>query len=100
MPTQSPPPPQAGGAVMTFWLLLSILTLVTTFGVGTALNMIFRRWWIAVVIALLLSVYILVRAGAHLIAPEWILLVIGWIGTALAAWAVRALKRNGYPLFS
>lgn len=83
-----------------FWFMLGLLGLITTFGVGTALNMLSKRWWLAPGLYVLFSIYLLATAGVAMDVPEWILYGIGWIGVLLAVWTVHSLKKRGYPLFS
>ncbi|MBX5437177.1 MAG: hypothetical protein IRZ33_08165 [Alicyclobacillaceae bacterium] len=99
MPTLSTSPHPVG-PVIAYWLMLSVLALVTTFGVGLALNMLFRRWWMSVLLFVVLSVWLFIAAGTRMILPEWILYFVGALGVLLSVLAVRALKRSGYPLFS
>lgn len=83
-----------------FWLLLSVLTIVTTFGLGTTINMVFKRWWLSMVVYVLLGLVLLVEVSFHLRGLEWVLLAVGGLGAILAALGTRALKKRGYPLFS
>ncbi|MCL6548872.1 MAG: hypothetical protein K6T30_08185 [Alicyclobacillus sp.] len=96
-PTNAPHP---AGPVIAYWLLLAVLALVTTFGVGMALNMLFRRWWVSVALFGAFAVWLLATAAGRMIWPEWILFFVGLAGVVLSVLAVRALKRSGYPLFS
>lgn len=88
------------GGLLLFSFMLGLICIVTTFGVGTALNMIFRRVWISLAAALVLTVWLFISSGLSLSALEWVLFAIGWIGTLLSTWAVRGLKRRGYSLFN
>lgn len=88
------------GGMLLFSFMLGLICIVTTFGVGTAINMIFRRVWVSLVVALALTVWIFIASRVSLSALEWVLVAIGWIGTLLSTWAVRGLKRRGYSLFT
>ncbi|MCL6443284.1 MAG: hypothetical protein K6T83_07500 [Alicyclobacillus sp.] len=88
------------GPVFTFWFMLGILTLVTVFGVGTALNMIFKRWWLSLVLFGAGTVCLAFTAMKHMVLGEWVLYGLGLIGAGLSAWGVRALKKSGYALFT
>lgn len=83
-----------------FWLLLGLLTIVTTFGLGTIVNMVFKRWWLSALFDAVLSLLLLLRTGFSLPSLEWFLLGIGGAGAVLAAWGTLVLKKRGYPLFS
>ncbi|MCL6597859.1 MAG: hypothetical protein K6T81_03880 [Alicyclobacillus macrosporangiidus] len=82
------------------WFLLGLLAMVTTFGVGAFLNMVLRRWWVSVCLYAAFTVYVLVSVAARMSFPEWVLFLVGWLGSLLAAWTVHGLKKRGYPLFS
>jgi hypothetical protein len=82
------------------WFLLGLLAIVSTFGIGAFLNMLCKRWWVSIAIYAAFSVYLMIVAAGHMSLAEWILYVIGWSGSALAAWTVYGLKKRGYPLFS
>jgi hypothetical protein len=86
--------------LFTFWFMLSVLAIITTFGFGTAINMVFRRWWVSVVLFAVFSIYLFIEVGSKMKYPEWILYIIGLIGVVLSTWAVRALRKRGYALFS
>jgi chromate transport protein ChrA len=86
--------------VFAYWLMLSVLTIVTTFGIGIGMNMIFRRGWVSLLLYAILSVYLFASVGLTLNIPEWVLYLVGLIGVILASWSVRALKKRGYALFS
>ncbi|MDQ0188226.1 hypothetical protein JI721_14910 [Alicyclobacillus cycloheptanicus] len=88
------------GAILTFWFMVSLLALISSFGVGTALNMLFRRWWLSLVLYLAFTVYLLIAAARHMVVAEWVVYVVGWLGVVLSVVVVRSLKRNGYPLFT
>lgn len=83
-----------------FWLLLSLLTIVTTFGLGTTVNMIFKRWWLSMLIYGILALILVIQASFSLQVLEWVLLVIAGLGAGLSSLGTRALKKRGYPLFS
>ncbi|MCF8563494.1 hypothetical protein LLE49_01890 [Alicyclobacillus tolerans] len=87
-------------AVIAFWFMLSLLTIVTTFGLGVTFNMLFKRWWLSMVLYLLLAVFVLIRTTLSMNLPEWILFFVGMVGAVLAAFGTLALKKRGYPLFS
>ena len=79
--------------------MLILLTIITMFGFGTAINMLVRRWWMATLLYCLFLIYIVVAKFSRVTTMEWILLVIGLIGVILAALGTRALKKRGYALF-
>jgi hypothetical protein len=89
---------QTGGIIL-FSFMLGLICIVTTFGVGTAVNMLFRKVWVSLVIAVLLSIWLLIASNGSLTVLEWVLFGIGWIGTFLSTWAVNGLKKRGYALF-
>jgi len=80
--------------------MLSLLTVITTFGAGTALCMVFRRWWLSAALWGVFTLYLLVTAARHMTGPEWIVYIIGLIGVVFSTLGVRALKRRGYTLFT
>lgn len=82
-----------------FWFMLSILGIVTTFGFGTALNMVFKRWWLSTLLGLFFSIYLFVTVAAEMTGPEWILYVVGLSGAILASSSCRSLGKRGYSLF-
>lgn len=86
--------------MFTYWLLLDILALISTFGFGVALNMVVRRGWVSPVLYGIFAVYLLVTAAARMSVPEWILFLLGLVGALLSGWAVRSLRKHGYSLFS
>jgi hypothetical protein len=90
---------QTGGIIL-FSFMLGLICIVTTFGVGTAVNMLFRKVWVSLVIAVLLSIWLLIASKGSLTVLEWVLFGIGWIGTMLSTWAVNGLKKRGYALFT
>ncbi len=83
-----------------FWFLLDVLAVVTMFGFGIAVNMIFRRWWVSVGLFALLSIYLFAKVGFALTWPEWVLYGVSLVGVLLSAWGVLALRKRGYALFS
>lgn len=88
------------GTVIAFWSMLDLLALVTAFGVGTALAMVFKRWWFSVAIYGAFTGYLLVALVRQMTVSEWVLYAVGLVGVGFSAFAVRMLKKNGYPLFS
>lgn len=90
---------QTAGIIL-FAFMLGLICIVTTFGVGTAVNMLFRKTWVSLIIAVLLSIWLLIASKGGLTGLEWGLFCIGWIGALLSTWAVRGLKKRGYALFS
>lgn len=90
--------PHASSA-LTFWVMLSVLAIVVTFGAGTTVNMLFKRWWLSLALYLAFTVYLLLTAAMKMNAGEWTLFVVGLVGAVLSAWGVRALKQRGYGLF-
>ncbi|MCL6453694.1 MAG: YuiB family protein [Alicyclobacillus sp.] len=86
--------------MFTYWTLLYILGIVSTFGFGVALNMVVRRGWVAPLIAVCLAGYTLLKTRAHLTGPLWGLFSICLAGALLSGWAVRSLRRRGYSLFT
>lgn len=86
--------------MFTFWFMLCLLAIITTFGFGTALNMVFRRWWVSVVLFVAFSIYLFVSVASHMTLMDWVLYGISLIGVLLSTWAVRALRKSGYALFS
>lgn len=88
------------GTVVTFWAMLNLLALVATFGVGAAVSMVFRRWWLSIVLFAAFSLYLLLAAGSRMTRPEWLLYTVCLLGAVSSSIAVRWLKKNGYPLFS
>jgi hypothetical protein len=86
--------------LFTFWFLLDVLAIVTMFGFGIAVNMIFRTWWVSPALFAALSIYLFAKVGFGLTWPEWVLYGISLIGVALSAWGVLALRKRGYALFT
>lgn len=85
---------------MTFWFMVSLLAFISSFGVGTALNMLFRRWWLSTALYLAFTVYLLIALASRMVVAEWIVYGVGLVAAVVASIVVRALKKNGYPLFS
>lgn len=85
--------------MFAFWALLYVLAIVTTFGFGVAINMIFRRGWVSPVLYLLFTVYLMATAAGRMNIFEWILFIIGLIGAMLSGWAVKSLRQRGYSIF-
>lgn len=83
-----------------YWFMVSLLAIITTFGFGTAINMIFRRWWVSVGLFALFTIYMLVTYVSKMSVGLWFLYIISLIGVLLSTWAVRALGKRGYALFS
>jgi hypothetical protein len=83
-----------------FCFMIGLLSIVTTFGVGTAINMVFKRWWLSTAVYSVFSIYLFVRVGSRLTVPEWIAYILGALGVLFASWGCRALKERGYALFS
>lgn len=86
--------------MFTYWFLLDVLAMVTTFGVGIALNMIFKRWWVSVVLFGLFSIYLFVQSDVALSWPEWLLYAVSVCGVLLSAWGIVTLRKMGYALFT
>jgi hypothetical protein len=87
-------------ALFGFWFLLDVLAIVSMFGFGIALNMIFRQWWVSVLLFVLLSAMLFFRVGFSFSVAEWVLYGISLVGVLLSAFGVMALKKNGYVLFT
>jgi len=85
--------------MFTFWFMLCLLALITTFGIGTAVNMIVRRWWVTIVLYGLFSVYLLASFAGRMTFAEWVLYTVGLVGAILSTFGVRTLKKRGYALF-
>ena len=83
-----------------FWFLLCVIAVVTTFGFGILLNMIFRRWWVSVLLFVGGSVYLFSQVGFLLSAPEWTLYAVSSAGAILAAWGLVTLRKLGYAMFT
>jgi uncharacterized membrane protein YjdF len=86
-----------------FCFMIGLLSIVTTFGVGTAINMVFKRWWLSTAVYAVFSLYLfihVIHVGSRLSVPEWTAYILGALGVLLASWGCRALKERGYALFS
>ncbi|WP_026973782.1 hypothetical protein [Alicyclobacillus contaminans] len=83
-----------------FWFLLGVLFLVTVFGFGLFLNMLFRRSWISWGLFAAASVWLFARIGFELSIPEWILYAVSLAGALAATWMTTFLRKSGYALFS
>lgn len=86
--------------MFTYWILLYVLAMVTTFGFGVALNMIVRRGWFSPVLYILFAIYVLIRTKATMEGPVWVLFVIALVGALMSGWAVRSLRKRGYSIFT
>ncbi|GGJ10098.1 hypothetical protein GCM10010885_19070 [Alicyclobacillus cellulosilyticus] len=86
--------------VFAYWFLFGVLIFIATFGVGCAVNMFSKRWWLSLALGGAGAVWLLAVAGGRMVWPEWIVFAVGCAGAGLAAWAVYVLRKRGYPLFS
>jgi hypothetical protein len=86
-------------SLIGFYIMLSLLTIITIFGVGISINMIFRQWWLAFVLYLLLMAFVIARAVHVMLIHDWVILGIGFAGAIFATWGARAMKGRGYALF-
>lgn len=82
-----------------FWTMLSLLTIITIFGVGISLNMIFRQWWLAVVLYVLAMIFVIIKVVHEMAIHDWVIMAIGLVGAVFATWGARAMKGRGYALF-
>jgi len=89
-----------GSTLFTYWLLLYVLAIVSTFGFGVALNMIVRRGWFSPVLYILFGVYLLIRTKARLAGPVWVLFLVALAGALMSGFAVRSLRKRGYSIFA
>ncbi|RIV29203.1 hypothetical protein D2Q93_01125 [Alicyclobacillaceae bacterium I2511] len=86
--------------MISFWLMLAVLDLAATFSFGLTFHMIFRRIWVAPSLYALLNAFLWIRIGHFMIVAEWVLLILGWLGTGLSMWAGGSLKKMGQVLLS
>lgn len=80
--------------------MASLLAFISCFGVGMAVNMLLRRWWLSLALYLAFSVYLLIATATRMGAGEWVVFIVGLAAAATSSVIVRMLKKNGYPLFS
>lgn len=85
--------------MFAYWFLLSLLTAVTVFGAAMLVNMVGRRWWLALPVWVVVSTAILIRVWGLIKPAEWSLYTAGWVGDAAGLAASRWLERSGYPVF-
>lgn len=85
-------------AMIALLIVLSLLALVVTFGVGFIVNMI-APWWTSSAVYAVLILYVLAKTGGHLKAFDWTLVCIGAVGAAASGLTIRALRRRGFRMF-
>lgn len=79
-------------------VILSLLTLVVTFGVGFIIDML-TPWWTSLVVYAGLVVYILIRTSGYLKPFDWTLILLGAVGATASGLVIRTLRRRGFRMF-
>ncbi|MDI3256487.1 MAG: YuiB family protein [Kyrpidia sp.] len=79
-------------------VILSLLTLVVTFGLGFIIDML-TPWWTSAVVYAALVVYVLIRTSGVLKAFDWTLVIIGAVGAVASGLVIRSLRRRGFRMF-
>lgn len=80
------------------WLVLGLLAFVVGFGGSMIVNLVFRRWWLNLVIFVAAIVWAIAAHGGVATSMAVPLVALA-IGTGLASIAHRALRNQGYRLF-
>ena len=78
--------------------ILALLTFVVVFGGSIVINMIFHRWWLNLIVYVLIIGYLIVRYGGVGVAL-YLPFAVSLISAVLAALGVRSLRNQGYRLF-
>ncbi|ADG05348.1 YuiB family protein [Kyrpidia tusciae] len=79
-------------------VILSLLTLVVTFGLGFIIDML-TPWWTSLVLYAALVVYVLIRTSGALRPFDWTLVIIGAVGATASGLVIRTLRRRGFRMF-
>lgn len=80
-------------------MLLGLMALIVSFGVGFILNMLTKFWMSSGVAFLAIFVYIMVKAGQGLQIGDWVLLLLLATGSFASAFAIRSLRNRGFRMF-
>ncbi|GAX91572.1 hypothetical protein [Effusibacillus lacus] len=84
---------------MVMIILLALLALIVSFGVGFILNMLTKFWMSSGIAFLALFVYIMLKVEQSLQLVDWILLLLVAFGAFASAFAIRTLKNRGFRMF-
>ncbi|WP_156807411.1 hypothetical protein [Effusibacillus pohliae] len=81
------------------YILLALLALIVSFGVGFILNMLTKFWMASGVAFLALFLYIMAKVDASLRPGDWILLLFLACGAFASAFTIRTLRNRGFRMF-
>ncbi len=80
------------------FIVLLLLTAVTFYGGSFILDMMFRRWWINLIVYIIVIGYFILKHGG-VAQALYIPFAVSIICVALASISIRYLRKRGYRLF-
>ena len=80
-------------------LLLGLLMIIPSFGVGYLVNSLSRHWWASLPIYSLAAVAVVLLSGHHLSGILWFALIVAYSGGLLSNLTMWQLKRGNYKKF-
>lgn len=82
------------------FILLGLLMVIPSFGVGYLLNSLSRRWWLSLPIFTLAGFVILLAGSFQQSGVEWFAILVAFAGGVLSSVAMWQLKRGSYRKFT
>lgn len=80
-------------------VLLALITLIVSFGVGFILNMMTKYWLTSGIVGLALFAFVLLKSTHALGVFIWALLALLLIGSFASGFAIRTLRNRGFRMF-
>ncbi|BCJ88449.1 hypothetical protein [Effusibacillus dendaii] len=84
---------------MVMIILLALLALIVSFGVGFILNMLTKFYLTSSIVFVALFIYIMVRVQGGLQGGDWLLLALLAVGSFASSMTIRTLKNRGFRMF-
>lgn len=82
--------------MIVFWIMISILTIVTFAGLGILFGILIRHVW-GFPVLYTITFGIVGFVYMHKISLSvWIVLLLGWLSALFSVWVLRLLRKRGY----
>lgn len=82
--------------IVSAFILLGLVILIPSYGVGYLVNTLAHRWWLALPAGLIAVAAIVAAAGARLSGMEWFALGAGLAGMVASSLTVLQFRRGTY----
>lgn len=80
-------------------MLLGLMALIVSFGVGFILNMLTKFWLSSGIAFLAVFIYTMLKVDQGLQVGDWVLLILLAAGSFASAFAIRTLRNRGFRMF-